>query len=80
MYMWGVCGSSVFVVVGVLTHYVCMVRCGLPALLIMWLCKPHTLEDNVMYSAIVEGVQGSETARNSSLRCGALWVEARFKT
>ena len=33
--------------------YVCMVWCGRPALFIMWLCKLHTIEDNVLCHATV---------------------------
>ena len=31
---------------------VCMVRCGRPAVLV-WLCKPHTIEDHVLRHATV---------------------------
>ena len=63
-----------------------MVNCGLRAAFV-WLCKPHTIEDHVLYHAAVVsmiGAQGNAPTRSSSpslFICvvGVPWTNGRRK-
>ena len=60
--VWELYGSIFFM----LDWYVCMVRCGRPAVFV-WLCKLHTIEDHPLCLATV--VSSTNILKDEESRC-----------
>ena len=69
-----------FIVGGHLQHTVCMARCGLRAAFV-WMHKPETIEDHVLYHATVVSKYTSKAMSIPAAVLGdVLWVAALFQS